>query len=159
MFLAAAAAFTLAFAQSALQNGIVLDAYGNVIGQLAGSGISVDTANVASISVQTYTSAPTGVTMSPQAPAFTASPSTVTVKVPASVPIAFCSSGNAYNKATGLCSDGRFPYKVVPANSLSDPAAQTPTLTCAAPKVPTFNAATKTWNCIVPTGFKLSVGN
>ena len=159
MFLAAAATFTLAFAQSGLQSGIVLDQYGNLVGQLAGNGISIDTANVATVSVNTYTSAPSGVTMSPQAPAFTASPTTVNVKVPASTPIAFCSSGNTYNKATGLCSDGKFPYKVVPANSLSDPAAQNPTIVCNAPTVPTWNPAMKKWNCIVPTGFKLSLGN
>ena len=159
LFLAAAATFSLVFAQSALQYDIVMDQYGNLIGQLAGNGVSVDASNVASIPVQTRTAAPSGVTMSPQAPAFTASPSTVTVKVPASTPVAFCSSGDYYNKATGLCADGKFPYKIVPAGSLSDPKAQTPTLACPPPRVPTFNSATKTWQCIVPTGFKLSVGN
>jgi hypothetical protein len=158
MFLAAAATFSLAFAQSGLQNAIVVDQYGNLIGQIAGSGISVDSTNTASIPVNTRTSAPAGVTMSAQAPALTATPSTVTVKVPASVPVGFCSSGDYYNKSTGLCADGKFPYKIVPAGSLSDPAAQMPNIVCRAPMVPTYNPAMKKWNCIVPTGFKVSLG-
>jgi hypothetical protein len=81
-----------------------------------------------------------------------------TVTVPASLPVAFCSGGAYYNKGTGQCSDGKFPYKIVPLNSLSDPAAQTPTIVCNAPTVPTWNPAMKKWNCIVPTGFKNTLG-
>jgi hypothetical protein len=160
LFLAAAVAISFvmgnvkAVAQSALESGIVTDATGNLIGKLIRP-VSV-AGTTATLEVETFTSAPAGVTMSSQAPPFTATPKTVTVTVPASVPVAFCSSGNYYDKSTGKCSDGKFPYKIVPVNSLSDSAAKTPTLTCAPPKVPTFNAATKTWQCIVPTGFKLS---
>jgi hypothetical protein len=163
LFLAAVVAISFvmgnvkAVAQAAIGYKVVTDATGNLIGQMIRP-VSV-AGNTATIEVETRTSAPPGVTMSSQAPAFTATPTTVTVTVPASVPVGFCSSGDYYNKSTGLCADGKFPYKIVPAGSLSDPAAQTPTLTCAAPKVPTFNPATKTWQCIVPTGFKLSLGN
>lgn len=160
LFLAAVVAISFVMgdvktvAQSALE-GFVTDATGNLIGKLIRP-VSV-AGTTATLEVETLTSAPGAVTMSSQAPPFTATPKTVTVKVPASVPVAFCSSGNYYDKSTGKCSDGKFPYKIVPVNSLSDSAAQTPTLTCTAPKVPTFNAATKTWQCIVPTGFKLSM--
>ena len=78
------------------------------------------------------------------------------VKVPASTLVGFC-SGGYYDKATGKCSNGQFPYKMVPLNSLSDPAAQTPTIVCQAPTVPTWNPAMKKWNCIVPAGFKTNL--
>ena len=81
-----------------------------------------------------------------------------TLTVPASMPVAFCSGNALYNKATGKCSDGKFPYKIVPLNSLTDPAAQNPTTTCKAPTVPTWNPAMKKWNCIVPAGFKNTLG-
>ena len=80
------------------------------------------------------------------------------IKVPASSPVAFCSSGSFYDKRTGLCKDGKAPYKIVPLNSLADPAARTPNVICKAPMVPTFNPASKTWQCIVPAGFKLNLG-
>jgi hypothetical protein len=161
LFLAATVAISFvmatvnALAQSALEADFVTDPTGNLIGKLIRP-VSLAGNGVATLEVETLTSAPQGVTMSSQAPAFTATPKTVTVTVPASAPVAFCSSGKYYDKSTGKCSDGKFPYKIVPVNSLSDPAAKTPTLTCAPPKVPTFNAASKVWQCIVPTGFKLS---
>src|SRR6266404_2503569 len=87
-------------------------------------------------------------------PVYSAGSSPVaTVKVPASALVGFC-SGGYYDKATGKCSNGQFPSKMVPLNSLSDPAAQTPTIVCQAPTVPTWNPAMKKWNCIVPAGFK-----
>jgi hypothetical protein len=162
MFLAAAATFNLAVAQSALQYDIVQDQYGSIIGQISGNGASItvdSSTNTASVPVLTRTAPPPAGTMSAQAPAFTATPTTVTVKIPASSPVAFCSSGDYYNKATGKCADGKFPYKIVPVGSLSDPKAQTPNVACTSPKVATFNSATKTWQCIVPLGFKLSLGN
>jgi hypothetical protein len=87
------------------------------------------------------------------APNSAGSSSVATVKVPASTLVGFC-SGGYYDKGTGKCSNGQFPTKMVPLNSLSDPAAQTPTVVCQAPTVPTWNPAMKKWNCIVPTGFK-----
>ena len=89
----------------------------------------------------------------------TPTPASVTLTVPATVLVAFCSSGSYYNKATGQCTDGKVPYKMVPTGSLSDPAAQTPTVVCRAPMVPTWNPAQKKWNCIVPAGFKNTLGN
>ncbi|HEY6118562.1 MAG TPA: hypothetical protein VIV66_01325 [Pyrinomonadaceae bacterium] len=148
--------------QAGLTYAIVMDSSGNLIGQLAGDaipsdGIKVDvTLNIAEVPVRTRTAAPTGVTMSTQAPAFTAAPTTVIVKVRPSLPIGFCSSGDYYNRGTGLCADGKNPYKVVPIGSLSDPKAQTPTIVCRSPMVPTFNSASKVWQCIVTTGFKTS---
>ena len=161
LFLAAMAMFRLAFAQAGLTYAIVMDSSGNIIGQLAGNGLGDITpvdATLVDVQVRTRTSAPPGVTMSSQAPAFTASPSTAKVRVPASTLVGFCSSGDVYNKATGLCADGKFPYKIVPTGSLSDPAAQTPTIVCRAPMVPTYNPAMKKWLCIVPTGFKATLG-
>src|SRR6266404_260477 len=87
----------------------------------------------------------------------TSTTGTATVKVPASTLVGFC-SGGYYDKGTGKCSNGQFPYKMVPLNSLSDPAAQTPTIVCQAPTVPTWNPAMKKWNCIVPAGFKNTLG-
>src|SRR6266404_3531739 len=87
----------------------------------------------------------------------TSTTGTASVKVPASALVGFC-SGGYYDKGTGKCSNGQFPYKMVPLNSLSDPAAQTPTIVCQAPTVPTWNPAMKKWNCIVPAGFKNTLG-
>jgi hypothetical protein len=152
-----AVAAVLAVAQSGLQHAIVVDQYGALVGQVAGSGISVDSTNTASVPVVTRTAAPTGVTMSTLAPAFTPTPTTVTVKVPASVPIGFCVSGDYYNKSTGLCADGKMPYKIVPVGSLSNSKAQTPTVACTAPKVATFNSSTSAWSCLVPPGYKVNM--
>jgi hypothetical protein len=96
--------------------------------------------------------------VTPPAPGTAATPQKETVKVAASSPVAFCTSGNFYDKRTGLCKDGKSPYKIVPLNSLADPAAKTPNVICKAPMVPTFNPASKTWQCIVPAGFKLNLG-
>lgn len=95
--------------------------------------------------------------MSTLAPAFTSTPTTVTVKMPASLPVAFCVTGDYYNKSTGTCSDGKLPYKVVPVVSLSNSKAQISTVACAAPKVPTFSSSTSTWSCLVPPGYKVTM--
>jgi hypothetical protein len=153
-----------AVGQAGLQYAIVMDSTGTVVGQLAGDALDPNlipldiTLNLASVPVRTRTSAPTGVTMSTQAPAFTNTPTTVTVKISLSSPVAFCSSGDFYNKKTGLCADGKNPFKIVPVGSLSDPAAKVPNVACTSPKVPTFNSGTKKWSCLVTTGFKISLG-
>ncbi len=160
-----AMAAVLVFAQSALQYDIVQDQYGSIIGQLDGNtsgGISSISASptpadTIHVRIRPYTTPPPGVKLSAQAPSPTASPTIVTIQVSTNLPVISCVSGNVYNKSTGLCSDGKPPYKVVPVGSVSDPAAKTPTLTCAAPKVPTFSAATKTWVCQVPPGYKVNV--
>ena len=168
MFLAAAATFRLAFAQTGLQYAIITESNGAVVGIIPPPNtFTPDSANPTSsvtVSVTTYTidqlkamGVPVA-SLSSLAPAPTTASTTVKVTVPYSVPVAFCSGGNYYNKATGLCADGKFPYKIVPVNSLSDPAAQNPTIVCRAPTVPTWNPAMKKWNCIVPTGFKVSLG-
>jgi hypothetical protein len=168
MFLAAAATFSLAFAQSGLQYAIVTSNSGELVGQLSGAQVTFEnngtptttptSTSTAVVPVYTYTSLPPGVPTCQLTPAVTATQTVVNVKVPYSSPVAFCSSGNYYNKSTGLCADGKFPYKIVPAGSLSDPAAQTPNVVCRAPMVPTYNPAMKKWLCIVPTGFKVSLG-
>ena len=169
MFLAAAATFRLVLAQTGLQYAVVTDSSGAVIGQIPTDAMSVEPVpntnpQQVTVSVKTYTLdqlRAMGVpvtSLSSLAPATTATSTTATVKVPYSVPVAFCSGGNFYNKGTGLCADGKFPYKIVPLNSLKDPAAQNPTIVCRAPTVPTWNPAMKKWNCIVPTGFKNTLG-
>jgi hypothetical protein len=80
------------------------------------------------------------------------------VSVPSSMPVAFCVSSKYYDKRTGKCGDGKFPYKIVPLNGLLDPEAQVPTVACKAPMVATYSDASKKFNCIVPPGFKLSMG-
>jgi len=152
-----AVAAVLAVAQSSLQYDIVTDQYGYLVGQLGGNGITVDSTNTASVPVVTRTTAPTGVTMSKLAPAFTPTPTTVTVKIPASVPVGFCVSGDYYNRLTGLCADGKMPYKIVPVGSLSNSKAQTPNVACKAPMVATFNSATSAWSCLVPPGYKVTM--
>jgi hypothetical protein len=176
MFLAAAVAFKLAFAQTGLQYSIVTDSSGGVVGQIDPSWWAslspeeiaavngTNTTKPVTVSVVTYTPdqlKAMGVpvtSLSSLAPAPTTTQTTVKVTVPYSVPVAFCSGGNYYNKGTGLCADGKFPYKVVPLNSLKDPAAQVATIVCRAPTVPTWNPAMKKWNCIVPAGFKNTLG-
>ena len=169
LFLAAMAMFRLAFAQTGLQYAIVTDNSGALVGQvnsvsnqLQPGDPGYDDANPKLVVVvMTYTTGAAPLPpalMSALAPATTDTPKPVNVTVPASAPVAFCSSGNSYNKTTGLCADGKFPYKIVPLNSLNDPAAQNPTIVCRAPTVPTWNPAMKKWNCIVPTGFKNTLG-
>jgi len=149
----------LAVAQSGLQYAIILDQYGNLVGQVAPSlPLSIDSStNIASVPVTSRIFAPTGVTMSTLAPALTATPTTVTVKIPSYVPVGFCVSGDYYNKSTGLCADGKRPYKVVPVGSLSNPAANIAKVACAAPKVPTFSSSTSTWSCLVLPGYKVTM--
>ena len=152
------ASASAAAAQSDLQYAIITDSYGNLVGQIAGNGVSVDaTVGYFDATIMTRTAAPTGVTMSTLAPALTPTPTTVTVKLPASATVGFCSSGSYYVKTTGQCADGKFPYKIVSVGSVSNPAAQIPTLACAAPRVPTFLTGYGKWMCFVPTGFKLSL--
>ena len=166
MFLAAAATIRLAFAQSGLQYAVVTDSSGAVVGLLSPpyTATGDSTNSNFTVSVTTYTVdqlRAMGIpvtSLSSLAPATTTAPTTAKVTVPASSPIAFCSSGNYYNKKTGQCADGKPPYKIVPTNSLSDPAAQMPNVACAAPKVAWYNPAMKKWLCQVPPGFKASLG-
>lgn len=82
----------------------------------------------------------------------------VTLKaVPATTPVAFCVSTKVYDRATGKCGDGQYPYKIVPLAGISDPESKYPTIACTAPKVPTYSNATKKFSCLVPPGVKLSM--
>ena len=70
-----------AFAQTGVQYAILTDSTGNIVGQLSGDGITPVDSLSCSVPVFTRTSAPTGVTMSTLAPAFTSTPTTVKVTV------------------------------------------------------------------------------
>jgi hypothetical protein len=135
-----------------------LDMSGLIIGQFSNNKFTVDSAaGTARISVLTRKAPPPNVTMSRFAPAFTATPQSVVVTVPATLPVGFCVSGDYYDRHTALCADGNPPYKIVPIISLAEPAAEIPNVICDAPKIPTFNSSTKKWACIVPAGFKLTM--
>jgi hypothetical protein len=140
---------------------MLLDRSGAMVGTVPiDNRIEINTeTSVALVEVTTYTSVPSDIAMSSLAPDVTDTPQKVLVRVPATLPLGFCVSGTYYNRATGRCSDGKFPYKVVPIISLPDPAAKTPNVICTAPRVPTFNSSTKKWDCLVPTGFKLTLGS
>lgn len=138
---------------------VVLDRASSVVGRLApDTVITIDrTAGTAKLYVLTMQSAPPDITMSTLAPAFTDTPRSVVVTVPASLTVGFCVSGAYYDRQTGLCADGKFPYKIVPLISIAEPAAEIPNVVCTAPRIPTFNSSTKKWACLVPAGFKLSM--
>ncbi|MCE9523500.1 MAG: hypothetical protein K8S25_13840 [Alphaproteobacteria bacterium] len=145
-----------AHSQAGLQYSVVTDGSGNVVGQLGGGAITLDSDGVNyNVPINTYTATPPGITMSPAAPAPTATSTTVTVKVAPSSLVATCTSSTVYNKKTGQCTDGRPPIKMVSISKVTSAAAQIPTVVCTAPKVPTYFTS---WTCLVPAGFKLSLG-
>jgi len=156
VIVAAVAGAGAAYAQASLSYSIVADSGGNVIGQLSGNGASPDVDGVNfDLFVVPYTSAPADVKLSSLAPPPSATQTPVKVKVPRSATVATCAGSNVYNRKTGQCGDGKFPIKIVAVSQLSNPAAQMPGLACTAPKVPTFMTS---WACLVPPGFKLSLG-
>ena len=138
---------------------VILDRANSVVGRLApNTDMTIDrNAGTARLFVLTMRSAPPNITMSTLAPAFTDTPRSVVVTVPSSLTVGFCVSGTYYDRLTGLCADGKAPYKIVPLISIAEPAAQMPNVACVAPRIPTFNSSTKRWACLGPASFKLNM--
>ena len=138
---------------------IITDGYGALVARLI-QPVRTTTSNGTTyleVDVETRATAPDGVPMSSLAPAFTPTPTVVRITIPAASMIGFCTAGDYYSRLTGLCADGKQPYMIVPAVSLSNPAAATPKVICTAPRVATFLASTSTWSCLVPPGYKITM--
>src|SRR5262245_61238816 len=104
--------------------GIAIDQVGSPIGQISpGGSISIDSTGIATVPIVPRPPCPPSVALSTLAP-ITIPP--VNVKIPSTLPVGFCVSGDTYDRHTGLCGDGKPPYKIVPVAGLNNPASQTP---------------------------------